>query len=565
MENKTPGNAPDEIYTSFLGYAEFLITHCVPNKDLDIGAVTEEIKKICNALKATRRSFMHSILHAESAQGENYLSSHLARSAVIAIVIGAYLRLPIHRLIELGIAALLHDIGMTKIPSKLHSIDRALTEQERKLIYTHPIHGYKFLEPYNLSPAVKAAILEHHEREDGSGYPRKLTGGKITLYAKIIAVACSYEASTAKRHYKENKNHHTGLVELLKNENKQYDNTIVQALVNSLSLYPIGLKVLLSDGKQAQVHDVNPEDPHYPVVELLGKSNTLVHTSPETIFIARPLSHEEITESESIDADTLFQQQVKPCYDKIREIKTQIKRHLVMLKKYPKEAAGLHLDLAEERLNLAIQKLEIDTISRTILEASNEDALDYGRKSLYRCVAYLEAVVTDIVDAPFSHYEEKLAEITYLDAVSRYRLIEKLGKTIEFLLNAYGDNSKWKWPLVELEGRFAVVAKNILDLKKAAVNTDPSSPHYEHTKYHLVMTKELLHRAAERYRERYEMSTKHFADFQKGINFLSSLYRLHTTLGEENEAELVKKKNQAWTSKLETDQKRKNSTMKISV
>jgi hypothetical protein len=290
-----------------------------------------------------------------------------------------------------------------------------------------------------------------------------------------------------------------------------------------------------------------------------------VHTSPKTVSIVRPLTHDEIenlssSASAKVDENTLFQQQVKPCYDKIKEIKTKETWLLLSLKQNIENTAGMtaaltHLDLAEGSLNLAVQELEIDTASRTVLGIKNEDALNEARKSLYKCVGYLEEVVTDYVDAPYSHYEEKLAEITSLDAHSRYRLIEKLEKTIDFLLNAYGYDSKWKWPLVELEGRFAVVAKNILDLKKAAANTDPRSPHYEPTLYHLRNTKKLLHRAAERYRERYEKSTKHFDDFQKGINFLASLYRLHTILGERNEAEIIKKKKLSWASKLETDKK----------
>ncbi|MDR2662289.1 MAG: HD-GYP domain-containing protein, partial [Treponema sp.] len=146
---------------------------------------------------------------------------------------------------------------------------------------------------------VSLAALEHHERENGSGYPQKLTGDKISLYAKIIAVACSYEALTSTRPHKDAKDGYSGMLDLLKNEGKQYDDTIVKALVFSLSIYPIGLYVLLSNGKKGQVVDVNPENPKFPMVQVFGEltpdgKNKIIETSQEGVFISRPLKKEEI-------------------------------------------------------------------------------------------------------------------------------------------------------------------------------------------------------------------------------------------------------------------------------
>jgi HD-GYP domain-containing protein (c-di-GMP phosphodiesterase class II) len=146
---------------------------------------------------------------------------------------------------------------------------------------------------------ISVAALEHHERENGSGYPRHLNGDKISLYAKIIAVACSYEALSSKRPHKEAKDGYTGMLELLKNEGKQYDDTVVRALVFSLSIYPIGLYVLLSNNKKGQVVDVNPENPQFPIVQIFGEltpdgKNKTAQTAHDGISIIRPLTREEI-------------------------------------------------------------------------------------------------------------------------------------------------------------------------------------------------------------------------------------------------------------------------------
>jgi hypothetical protein len=89
------------------------------------------------------------------------------------------------------------------------------------------------------------------------------------------------------------------MLDLLKNERNQYNDTVIRALVYSLSIYPIGLYVLLSDGKKAQVIDINPEKPRYPIVELLGEltpegRNQTLETSPFGVHITRPLKREEI-------------------------------------------------------------------------------------------------------------------------------------------------------------------------------------------------------------------------------------------------------------------------------
>jgi HD-GYP domain-containing protein (c-di-GMP phosphodiesterase class II) len=242
---------------------------------------------------------MRVLQNAKPAADENYLSSHTVRSTIIAIIIGLQLKLAFHKVIDLGIAALVHEIGMLKLPQQVYLSDRPLNPQEQKVIMSHPVLGYSMLKNFDFPLAINLAALEHHERENGTGYPRRLPSDKISLFSKIIAVACSYEALSAKRPHKEAKDGFTGMIELLKNEGKRYNDTVVRALVLSLSLYPIGLYVLLSNGKKGQVVDVNPEEPRYPVVQVFGEftpdgKNKHIRTAPNDINIVRPLTRMEI-------------------------------------------------------------------------------------------------------------------------------------------------------------------------------------------------------------------------------------------------------------------------------
>jgi HD-GYP domain-containing protein (c-di-GMP phosphodiesterase class II) len=289
----------EAFYADFRKYTENLFTAVAVKNELDFNSIAEKIKNVCDFIREERRFLMRALKNTEAKDEQNYLSSHAVRSTVIAVIIGLHLKFPVHRLIELGTAALLHEIGMIKLPPQVYLSKRSLTPPERKAILTHPILSFNMLKSFNFPLVICLAALEHHERENGSGYPQKLTGEKISQYAKIIAVACSYEALSTKRPHKEAKDGHIGMVELLRNEGKQYDDAAVRALVFSLSIYPIGLYVLLSSGKKGQVVDVNPENPRFPVVQVFGEltpdgKNKTLETSPDGLSIVRPLTRDEI-------------------------------------------------------------------------------------------------------------------------------------------------------------------------------------------------------------------------------------------------------------------------------
>jgi hypothetical protein len=250
-------------------------------------------------------------------------------------------------------------------------------------------------------------------------------------------------------------------------------------------------------------------------------------------------------------------EKTKPYREAIAGILAREKDLLALVQKNAESAALARLALSEAMLNLASYYIVMNEVSQVMLKVKNEEVLNAGRKAVYKSVIYLEEVVTNYVDAVFSEYENKLEEIAPVDAARRYLLIRKMGLAIQLLENAYGDNTKWRWAFVELEGRFAAVAKNILDLKNAVANTDPRSPNYEPTVYHLRLIKKLLAQAAARYREKYELSTNRIDDFKLGISFLYALRRIHILMGERDEAETVKKKLETWSAKLEADMKRR--------
>jgi hypothetical protein len=252
----------------------------------------------------------------------------------------------------------------------------------------------------------------------------------------------------------------------------------------------------------------------------------------------------------------LYFEKIKPYRGSISAILEKEKETLALIRTDPDQAPSKNLELAEEMLNLASCYIVLSRMSQSMLKVKNEDALNDGRKTMYKSLIYLENVVTNLVDVPYSEFEKKIALIADMSAAERFRLIRKTGLTLDLLKDAYGSNTKWRWAFVELEGRFAAAAKNILNWKKAVANTDPASPDYEPTMYHLRLVKKLFSQAADRYREMYELSTNRAEDYKMGIHFLEGLRRIHIMLWEREEAEMIKKKLDIWSAKLNADKRK---------
>ena len=245
-------------------------------------------------------------------------------------------------------------------------------------------------------------------------------------------------------------------------------------------------------------------------------------------------------------------------YDRqINAVLVKEKQTLDAISKDPENVGLKRIVLADEMLNLSSLYMAKNAVSVAVLNSKNEDALNDARKTIYKGLIYIEETVSNYIDAPFSDYADKLEQIVSFPEKQRYYFVRKFGLTIRMLENAYGDNTKWRWTFVELEARFATIAKNIMDLRSATKDgLDPYSPDYDETVYHLRLVKKLLSQAANRYREKYELSTGRIDDFRLAINYLLALRRIHLVLNERDDAEEVKHKADVWQQKMEKDHKK---------
>jgi len=243
------------------------------NKDghLNLNSITEQIKSTIMMLKNYRSYILR--LPSLKAEGVDYLYTHSTRTTIIALTIGNGLKLPHFRLIELGIAAVLHEIGMMKIPNHIVNKTGGLTTDEKKIIRTHPLIGLKMLQNYSreqsnpIPQEILLAISQHHERLNGSGYPQGIGNESMTLYARILAVACSYDAQISNRPFRESGESHMIIMKMLKDKHSLYDKGVITALLNSISVFALGSHVRLKNGSIGVITDIG-DSPLYPIVKL---------------------------------------------------------------------------------------------------------------------------------------------------------------------------------------------------------------------------------------------------------------------------------------------------------
>ena len=179
---------------------------------------------------------------------DEYTYLHSINVAVIAVVTGVALGLSKEELNLLGISGILHDVGKRFISKEILNKEEKLTKEEIKQIRDHSKDGYHYIrENFNLPIKSYIGILDHHERYDGSGYPNRKEGQKISLFGRILAVVDVYDALVSNRSY------HTAILPseaweyLLGGSSTQFDPKVVRAFSKKIAIYPLGTQVKLSN------------------------------------------------------------------------------------------------------------------------------------------------------------------------------------------------------------------------------------------------------------------------------------------------------------------------------
>lgn len=203
-------------------------------------------------------------------EGKNYTLTHAVNVTFYSLIIGIALKYSPLKLNDLGLGTLLIDAGMMKLPAYIIHKSSDLTEQEFNQIKTHPLLGYKAVKELGKTKENSALIsLQHHEQFDGKGYPRGLRGNDIDEYARIAAIADSYEAQISNRSYRKKVYFYHAMRNLLSSGVNKFDPVILRIFLSRMSVYPIGSIVELNDGTIGIIIGSVPEKPLRPIIKLI--------------------------------------------------------------------------------------------------------------------------------------------------------------------------------------------------------------------------------------------------------------------------------------------------------
>ncbi|NDP49055.1 MAG: HD-GYP domain-containing protein [Sulfuriferula multivorans] len=226
---------------------------------------------------------------------DDYTYMHSVAVCALMVALAKQLGLDEQATREAGMAGLLHDLGKALMPMDVLNKPGKLTDEEFRIIKRHPVEGHRLLiEGQSVSDIVLDVCLHHHEKVDGSGYPDKLAGDEISLYAKMGAVCDVYDAITSNRPYKTGWDPAESIQKMSAWVKGHFDEQVFQAFIKSIGIYPVGSLVKLSSGRLAVVVEQSQKSLLSPRIKVFFSTKSQTRIVPELIELSHPGVTEKI-------------------------------------------------------------------------------------------------------------------------------------------------------------------------------------------------------------------------------------------------------------------------------
>ncbi|MEM1483792.1 HD-GYP domain-containing protein [Oscillospiraceae bacterium PP1C4] len=233
---------------------------------------------------------------------DTYTYTHSMYVCILCILIGIQQDYPRSTLTELAMCGLLHDVGKLDIPLEIINKQSVLTPEEFNVIKTHPENAALRLSPcHQISSTVLKGILSHHEKFDGTGYPKGLVGKEIPLYGRILALADVYDALTSRRSYRKAWSSSDAIEYMMGCADTHFDFNLLQSFLKTVAVYPVGTIVKLSNGFLAVVMHNSSQNILRPKVRLLLPEE---HAGEEIDLAVPDKAYLNVTISELFDDET---------------------------------------------------------------------------------------------------------------------------------------------------------------------------------------------------------------------------------------------------------------------
>ncbi|MGB5559002.1 MAG: HD-GYP domain-containing protein [Paracoccaceae bacterium] len=225
---------------------------------------------------------------------DDYTYMHSVAVCALMVALARQLDLNEQEVKEAGMAGLLHDLGKAMMPIKVLNKPGKLTDDEFCIIKGHPVEGHRLLvEGNSVSDIVLDVCLHHHEKVDGSGYPDRLAGDQISVFAKMGAVCDVYDAITSNRPYKAGWDPAESIRKMTEWSKGHFDEKVFQAFIKSIGIYPVGSLVKLSSGRLAVVVEQSQKSLLAPHVKVFFSTKSETRVVPEIIDLSHPATIEK--------------------------------------------------------------------------------------------------------------------------------------------------------------------------------------------------------------------------------------------------------------------------------
>ncbi len=261
---------------------------------------SQKIRKIVNELTNELLNSTNVMIQLiEIRTVDDYTFGHNVNVCVLSLIVGLSLGYDKENLIELGLGAILHDVGKARVPLNILNKKGKLDDYEFEIIKKHTLEGYEVLKS-NMKCNNKACeiALYHHERYDGTGYPKGLKADEIPEYVKIVSVADVYDALTSDRVYKKAIYPYQAIEYLVSMSGHQFDKRIVDVFIQNISLFPPGTYVRLNNGQVGCVIKVRKKFPSRPIVKMVydDKGNSIKNSKLVDLLDYNSLIIEDIVD-----------------------------------------------------------------------------------------------------------------------------------------------------------------------------------------------------------------------------------------------------------------------------
>ncbi|OHC35291.1 MAG: phosphodiesterase [Pseudomonadales bacterium RIFCSPLOWO2_12_59_9] len=264
---------------------------------IDAAHVTELVEEISASVLRNPNAL---ISLARLKNADEYTYMHSVAVCALMIALARQLGLAEVQVREAGMAGLLHDIGKMLIPEAILNKPGKLTDAEFTTVRGHPEAGNSILlDSQNISAMVLDVCLHHHEKVDGSGYPHRLKGDEISLFAKMGAVCDVYDAITSDRPYKRGWDPAESIRKMAEWSKGHFDDVVFKAFVKSVGIYPTGSLVRLESGRLGLVMDQHESSLLTPRVKVFFSAKSKTPLPQQIIDLAKLVGREKIIGRES--------------------------------------------------------------------------------------------------------------------------------------------------------------------------------------------------------------------------------------------------------------------------